>query len=169
MAYVVCAVVWGTTWFAIRVCIGDGGYPVMEAAALRFAIATAVLIPLIKVLRIRELPRSRAQWGWLAFAGVLDALGYSLVYLGETRVPGGLAAVLYGVQPLVLAVLLAMTKMEPVRPGAVIGALISIAGVAMLSVERASVSTQQLIGVALVLGSARAHTSGSRSRSRGSR
>ena len=43
LAYVVCALVWGTTWYAIRVCIGPGGYPSFLSAALRFTIAAAIL------------------------------------------------------------------------------------------------------------------------------
>ena len=33
---IVCALVWGTTWCAIRVCIGPGGYPPFLSTALRF-------------------------------------------------------------------------------------------------------------------------------------
>ena len=103
IAYLVCALIWGTTWFAIRVCIGPGGYPTMPAAAIRFGIAALILIPM--AWRARPWPTGRA-WMWLVIAGVLDAVGYALVYLGEERVPGGLAAVLFGTQPLILALLL---------------------------------------------------------------
>jgi drug/metabolite transporter (DMT)-like permease len=102
-AYLACALIWGTTWYAIRVCIGPGGFSTLDALALRFAIAIVILIPL--ALRSRPWPKG-AQWGWLVLAGVLDAVGYMLVYFGEERVPGAVAAVLYGTQPLILAVLL---------------------------------------------------------------
>lgn len=154
VAYVVCALVWGTTWYAIRACIGGpDGYPTLEAAALRFAIATIILVTILVVRRIRTLPTTRAQWAWLTAAGVLDAAGYALVYLGEERVPGGLAAVLYGIQPLILAILLAVVRIEPVRPSAVVGALVSIVGVGVIFLDRAEVSPHQAVGVALVLGS----------------
>lgn len=158
VAYVVCALVWGTTWYGIRVCIGDGGYPTFEAAALRFAIAAAILVPIVVIGRLGPLPKRRAQWGWLIVAGVLDALAYALVYLGEEDVPGGLAAVLFGVQPLLLSILLPITGMDRIRPGAVIGALVSLAGIAVLFVDRAEVSPDQALGVALILGSVLAST-----------
>ncbi len=158
LAYVVCALVWGTTWFAIRVCIGDGGYPTFEAAALRFAIASAILVPICAVLRVRPLPGSRLQWAWLVGAGVLDAIGYTLVYLGEEHVPGGLAAVLFGIQPLLLAILLSLTGLERVRASAVIGALVSIAGVVVIFLDRADVSGEQAVGVALIVTSVLAST-----------
>jgi drug/metabolite transporter (DMT)-like permease len=157
LAYITCALVWGTTWFAIRVCIGDGGYPTVEAAALRFGIAAGVLVPAVLIARVR-LPRGRVQWTWLTIAGVLDAIGYLLVYLGEERVPGGLAAVLFGIQPVLLAVLLAISGLERVRPAAVAGALVSIVGVAVIFLDRAQVSPEQAVGVALVIGSVLAST-----------
>jgi drug/metabolite transporter (DMT)-like permease len=49
-AYVACAVIWGTTWYAIRVSIA--GDPTLTALALRFAIA-AVNQPHV---RIRSTP-----------------------------------------------------------------------------------------------------------------
>ncbi len=153
LAYVTCALVWGTTWYAIRVCIGDGGYPTFEAAALRFAIASAILVPALWLSRIRALPRGRRQWTWLIVAGVLDGLGYALVYLGEETVPGGLAAVLFGTQPLILALLLVVTGMERVTFASLAGAVVSIAGVAVIFADRMDVSSAQVTGLALILAS----------------
>jgi drug/metabolite transporter (DMT)-like permease len=155
IAYLVCALVWGTTWRAIRVCIGDDGYPTMSAAALRFVLASLLLAPL--AFRAAPWP-TRRQWPWLVVAGVLDACGYALVYLGEERVPGGLAAVLFGTQPLILALLLTVTRMERVGWGDLAGALVSIAGVGVIFADRLDVSATQAVGVALVLGSVLAST-----------
>src|SRR6187431_42597 len=79
-AYLACALIWGTTWFAIRVCIGDGAYPTLAAVALRFVIAFVLLLPI--ALRSRPWPRGSA-WLYLVLAGVLDAAAYTLVYIGE--------------------------------------------------------------------------------------
>lgn len=149
-AYAACAFIWGTTWFAIRVCIGPGGYGTYSALALRFAIATCVLLPI--AARTRPWPSGRA-WLPLVLAGVLDACGYLLVYVGEERISGGIAAVIYGTQPLVLALLLTATRMEPITRRHVIGAVVSIAGVAVLFWDRLDVSPRQAVGVLLVLGS----------------
>jgi drug/metabolite transporter (DMT)-like permease len=146
----VCAFVWGTTWFAIRLCIGDGGYPTMTAVALRFGLAALLLLPL--AVRARPWPRG-SEWPWLVAAGVLDACGYALVYLGEERVSGGLAAVLFGTQPLLLALLLTATRMEKVGWGDVAGALVSLGGVGVIFADRLDVSGKQAIGVAMILGS----------------
>lgn len=149
-AYLACALIWGTTWYAIRVCIGPGGYGTLDALALRFAIATVILVPI--ALRCRPWPRG-AQWAWLVLAGVLDAVGYALVYFGEERVPGAVAAVLYGTQPLILAALLTITGMEKLTARHVIGALVSLLGVGVLFLDRLDVSAHQALGVAMVVGS----------------
>jgi drug/metabolite transporter (DMT)-like permease len=76
-----------------------------------------------------------------------------LVYLGEERVSGGVAAVVYGTQPLVLGILLSIVRIETISRRHIIGAVISLAGVAVLFLDRLDVSPAQAIGVVLVLGS----------------
>ena len=150
-AYAACALIWGTTWFAIRVCIApDGGYPTYAALALRFAVASCVLVPL--AVRARPWPKGRAWWP-LVIAGVLDAVGYLLVYVGEERISGGIAAVIYGTQPLVLALFLSVVRMERITRAHVAGAIVSLGGVAVLFWDRLDVSPRQALGVVLVLGS----------------
>jgi drug/metabolite transporter (DMT)-like permease len=155
VAYVTCALIWGTTWYGIRACIAPGGYPTLTAVALRFGIAAVVVLAL--AARARPWPSGRA-WLYLVLAGVLDATAYLLVYLGEERVPGGLAAVVYGTQPLILSVLLAATRIEVLTRRHVIGAVVSLAGVAALALDRLDVSVEQAVGVALVVGSVLAAT-----------
>jgi drug/metabolite transporter (DMT)-like permease len=143
-----CALIWGTTWYAIRV--SREGFPLYVAVALRFAIAAAILLPI--ALRARPWPKGRA-WSYLVLAGVLDAAAYMLVYMGEDRVSGGVAAVVYGTQPLILALLLAGTRMEPLTRKHLVGAIVALAGVGVLALDRFDVSPGQALGVVLVLGS----------------
>jgi len=151
LAYVVCAVVWGTTWFAIRVCIGDGGYPTLPAAALRFTIAVAVLVPLAVAGLARPGPRDRRQLLWLVVAGLLNALGYGLVYSGEEHVSGALAAVLFGTEPLAVALMVTVTRTEHVHRSDLLGALIALCGVGVIFWDRLDVSRDQAAGVGLIL------------------
>lgn len=147
-AYAGCALIWGTTWYAIRVSLT--AYPTYAAVALRFAIAAALLLPI--AARARPWPRGRA-WGWLLLAGVLDAATYLLVYLGEERVSGAVAAVLYGTQPLILAILLTATRIERLTRRHLVGAAISLTGVTVLFLDRLDISTRQAGGIGLVVAS----------------
>jgi drug/metabolite transporter (DMT)-like permease len=148
IAYLACATIWGTTWYAIRACLA--GYPTFDAAALRFAIAATLTVPL--AICVRPWP-TRAQWGYLVLAGALDAVAYALVYLGEERVPGGVAAVVYGTQPLILALILTVVRIERITRRHMVGAAISLVGVGVLFLDRLDVSPRQAIGVVMVLGS----------------
>jgi putative membrane protein PagO len=147
-AYLACALIWGTTWYAIRVSIA--AYPTLIAVGLRFAIAAAVLLPL--AARARPWPRGRV-WGWLIVAGALDASAYLLVYLGEERIPGAVAAVLYGTQPLILALLLTAVRIERLTRQHMVGAIVSLCGVVVLFLDQLDISTHQAVGVVLVVGS----------------
>lgn len=151
-AYLTCALVWGTTWFAVRVSTGPDGFPTLESVALRFTLATVLLAPIVWRLRLGPWPRGRATWVWMIFAGALDAGSYALVYYGEERISGGLAAVLFATQPIMLAFLLTATGMEKVRRADVLGALVALVGVAMIFADRWDVSPAQAVGIGMLLG-----------------
>ncbi len=150
VAYVVCALVWGTTWYAIRVCIGPGGYPTFISAALRFTVAAAVL-GLVLLAGFGRPLANRRQLAWVSVAGLINAAGYALVYRAEQQISGGLSAVIYGTMPLITAFLAAATRTEHVKPSTVAGALVGLAGIVVIFWERLAVSPGQALSVLLVL------------------
>ncbi|MBI4704318.1 MAG: EamA family transporter [Deltaproteobacteria bacterium] len=153
LAYCACALVWGTTWLAIRACIAPGGYPSVGAAALRFSLAGAVLLALWVSGMVRPGPRTRRELGWTCLAGALDAGGYGLVYCAVERISGGLAAVLFGSAPLMMAAVAWLTRTERASPRAVVGAALAVAGISLIFADRLEVSASQALGVGLALGS----------------
>jgi len=144
--------VWGTTWYAIRVCIGPGGYPPFLSAALRFTVAALILAAAMAFGLGKPRPHRRAV-AWLGVAGLLNAIGYALVYRAEQDISGGVAAVLYGTMPLITATIAGVTGTERLRASAVGGALVGLAGIAVIFWDRMAVSAGQALGVLLVLGS----------------
>lgn len=150
VAYVACALVWGTTWHAIRVCIGPGGYPPFLSAALRFTVAALILAAAMGLGLGRPRPDRRAMT-WLGVAGLLNAAGYALVYRAEQDIAGGVAAVLYGTMPLITAAIAAITGTERLRATTVVSALVGVAGIAIIFWDRMAVSAGQALGVVLVL------------------
>jgi drug/metabolite transporter (DMT)-like permease len=153
IAYVACALIWGTTWFAIRRSIGAGGYPTLAAAAIRFAIAALVIGALWAVGWARPGPREARTVRALLAAGLLGALGYGLVYVAEQSISGGLAAVVYGTFPLVTALLATAGNVERVARSSLVGSVLALFGMAIVFADRLDVSRAQAIGVLLTLGS----------------
>lgn len=151
LAYVVCALVWGTTWFAIRVCIAPGGYAPLTAAALRFTLAALVIGLAYAIGLARPGPRGRRDLGWMAAAGLANAGSYGLLYLAERYISGGLAATLFALFPLAVAFAAAATKTERVTRTAVLGSLVGLVGVAIIFWDRLSVSGEQAGAVGMVL------------------
>lgn len=149
VAYLLCAVIWGTTWYAIRVCTGAGGFSVLDSLALRFVIASLVLVPL--AWRLRPWPRGRLRVRLIA-AGVLNAISFALVYVGEQSLPGAAAAVIYGTQPLILAVLLRLTGGERMTRPFVLGSLLALGGVTLLAWDGLGQGANQVWALAFMIG-----------------
>ena len=152
ICYLVCALVWSTTWFAIRVCIGAGGYPTYAAVAIRFTVAALVLIAISRFRFAGPRPRTRRHFLALGTAGLFLAIGYACVYRSEEDLPGGLVAVLFGTMPLFTALAAAATGIERVRRVDVAAALLALVGMAILFWDRLSISTDQAAGIAFAIG-----------------
>jgi drug/metabolite transporter (DMT)-like permease len=126
--------IWGTTWSVIQ--IGLEGIPPFTGVSLRFLLAGTLLVGLALARGIR-LGRSRTERGlWLA-TGLLSFAGsYGVVYWAEQWIPSGLAAVLFAVYPLLVAILAhAVLPDERVRLREVLGVIVGFAGVAVIFSE----------------------------------
>ena len=129
--YGMLVVIWSSTWVAIKIGLED--CPPLLGAGVRFALAGLVLLAIAAMQR-RPLRTDRLLAGVLALAPF--AFAYGLVYWGEQYVPSGLAAVLFGILPLYMAVLGAMLlPNEPLRAPLVLGVAIGIGGLALAFLE----------------------------------
>src|SRR5438552_1830811 len=130
-AYVVLCVVWSSTWLAIKVGLRD--LPPISFVAIRFVIAVALLTA-VSIGRVRLRPVRRSDYQLLAFTGLLMfSLNYPLLFWGEKYVSSGLAAVLQATIP-IFGLLFAhlLLPEEPMRWQRLAGALLAIAGVALI-------------------------------------
>jgi drug/metabolite transporter (DMT)-like permease len=93
--------IWGTTWAVIQ--IGLEGVPPMSGVAIRFAIASALLLTLTYVMKIRMGTSRREKWLWLVNGSLAFSVSYGAVYWSEQWLPSGLAAVLFATNPLFVA------------------------------------------------------------------
>src|SRR5215210_1044684 len=129
--YAMLALIWSSTWVAIKIGLED--CPPLLGAGIRFAAAGLVLLALTAA-RGRSL---RTDHRLAALLAVFPfALAYGLVYWGEQYVPSGLAAVLFGVLPLYVALLgAAFLPDQPLRGRVVAGVLVAMGGLALAFAE----------------------------------
>lgn len=104
-------------------------------ATLRFGIAAIVLLVIVAVRRV-PLPRGSALTGSLLY-GVLGFGGaFGFIYWGLVRTPAGLGQVILALVPLVTFLLAVVQRLERFRRQSLAGALIALAGIAVVFDER---------------------------------
>ncbi len=117
--------VWGSTYYVTTEFL-PAGYPI-TMAALR-----ALPAGLLLLILARQLP----QGIWWMRAFILGSLNFTLfwtfLFVAAYRLPGGVAATVGAVQPLIVVFLAAMLIGTTVKTSAVVAATIGIAGVGLL-------------------------------------
>jgi drug/metabolite transporter (DMT)-like permease len=148
--YGLLVLIWSSTWVAIKIGLED--CPALLGAGVRFAVAGLLL------LAVAAFQRRSLRTDWLlalVLALAPFALAYGLVYWGEQYVPSGLAAVLFGILPLYVALLgSVLLRDEPLRAPLLVGVLIGIGGLSLAfleSVELGSAEKAALGASALAL------------------
>lgn len=132
-AFAGCCLIWSSTFLVIQ--IGNGVLPPLWAATLRHG-AAAVLLTIIARATGHALPRG-AGLRAAALYGLLNFGGSSLLYWGETKVPSGVTAVIFGMIPLITSLTAAAVGLERLRARRVAAAAIGLAGVFVIaSAER---------------------------------
>jgi len=128
VGFVVLVVLVGTNLVAIR--YSNRELPPFWNAGFRFALAAALFAVLVAARRTgRPTPQQLfggAAYGVFAFAGF-----FAFVYLGLVKAPAAIGQTVLALNPLVTMFLAAGLGMERIRPRAFVGALISLAGIAV--------------------------------------
>lgn len=139
--------VWGSTWWGIRVCLED--QPPLCSAALRFLIAGSAMALLAPRLRRFEQGPPPPRWLWVASACTSFAGSYGVLYVAERSVPSGIAAVLWSVFPLLMAGSAVLFLGERLRGRQVAGFLVSFGGI--VTVSSGDLGGEASFGAALLL------------------
>jgi len=106
-------VVWGSTYFGIKIAVET--IPPLVAAGSRFLVA-ALLLAAILAWRGTSLRITRAELGATLIVGtLLLGLGVGLVHVAETRIDSSVAAMIAGTVPLQIIVLRLLSSESPAR------------------------------------------------------
>ena len=113
IALLVVYVVWGSTYFGIKIAVET--IPPLLAAGSRFLVAGLLLAALL-AWRGTSIRVTRAELGASAVAGVLLlGLGVGLVHVAETRIDSSVAAMIAGTVPLQIIALRLLAGDSPAR------------------------------------------------------
>jgi drug/metabolite transporter (DMT)-like permease len=129
IAFAVLCIVWGSTYFGIRLALQ--GFPPFFLGAARFLVAGAVLYA---IARWRgERPPRRQEWGAALLTGTLFfVVGNGLVNVAEQSVSSGLASVLVATMPLWVTVFGRILGAR-VSKGELAGVVLGLVGVVVLN------------------------------------
>ncbi|MFT4181511.1 MAG: EamA family transporter [Rhizobium sp.] len=145
LATAIAPAIWGSTYLVTTELL-PAGYP-LTVAMLRALPAGLLLLAIV-----RQLPRGI----WWARSLILGALNFSvfwwLLFISAYRLPGGVAATVGAIQPLIVIVLARLLLGSPIRGLSVAAAVAGIVGVALLILTPAAALDP--IGIAAGLGGA---------------
>lgn len=153
-------VVWGTTYFSIR--IVNQTLPALLAASVRFLVAGGVMFAFtVRRGDVRGDRPGRRQWVAAAIIGSALLLGGNgAVAWSERTTPSGLVALIIALVPLWMAFLDAVVLGRRPRPQVALGLLMGFAGAALLVGSSAS-GRVPLDGLLLAVGASISWAAGS--------
>ena len=130
LAFMAIYLVWGSTFFAIRVAIA--GMPPFLMCGVRLLLAGVMM--LVWAWRSGSAWPRGVEWRNAALVGLmLPAAGNGLVTLAESHVPSGLVALLMGSIPMWMALMAAVgPERSALRPRVSFGLVLGVAGIALL-------------------------------------
>ncbi|GAB3547225.1 EamA family transporter [Arthrobacter tumbae] len=137
--------VWGSTYL-VTVTLLPPGLP-LTAAVLR-----ALPAGLLLLLVVRRLPRGSWWWKALVLGGLNIGVFFALLFVAAYRLPGGVAATVGAVQPLIVAGLATWVLKDRLSLKVVFAGITGAAGVALLVLS--SQARLDTVGVLAALGGA---------------
>jgi drug/metabolite transporter (DMT)-like permease len=146
------SVLWGGSFFFNGVVLRE--LPPLTLVFLRVALAAIMLLPLLWLTRIR-FPKGLPGWKPFFAIGLLNnVLPFSLIVIGQTFIPGGLASILNATTPLFTVVVMAVAGEEKLQAHRVAGVIAGLIGVAILHGDGLDFESGQGLGILLCLGAA---------------
>jgi probable blue pigment (indigoidine) exporter len=143
------AAIWGTSFPAIE--IGLHSIPALSFAAMRYTAAGVIILAYAGIATDRWRPRGRREWLAASVAGVLViAVYHGLLYLGELRVSGAVAAIVVSLTPVLTAGFASVLLDSDIDLVEGLGLFAGFAGVVIVASPGSG--TTDMLGVALVFG-----------------
>jgi len=117
---------------AVGVRVSNRELDPLWGAGLRFLLAVCLLGAVMVVMRL-TLPRGRAPLGVVLYGALIFGGAFSFAYYALVRIHAGLGQTLLALVPLATLLLAVLQRQERLRLAAVVGTLLSIAGLGVIS------------------------------------
>lgn len=148
----VLSILWGGSFFFNGVALRE--LPPLTLVFLRVALGAGILLPL---LRMQSIGFPKGMQGWKPFVaiGLLNnVIPFSLIVIGQTFIPSGLASILNATTPLFAVMVMATAGEETLQARRVAGVALGLAGVIILRGWGIETRPGQGLGILLCLGGA---------------
>jgi drug/metabolite transporter (DMT)-like permease len=143
------SVLWGGSFFFNGVVLRE--LPPLTVVLLRVTFAALLLLPLLWIYRIR-FPQGVSGWKpFFTIALVNNVLPFSLIVVGQTYIPSGLASILNATTPLFTVLVMAAAGDEKLHARRVAGVVTGLIGVIILHGQDLGFQSGEGIGILLCL------------------
>ncbi len=155
-AYLGVIIIWSTTPLAIKWSGEQAGF--LFGVSARMAIGTVICLLILAVMR-RPLPWHKAAWRAYASVAIGIFGAMSCVYWGAQFIPSGLVSVIFGLAPLITALMAALWLGEKtLTPAKWLGMALSLGGLTCIFAQQMQFSDQAWKGLLGVLLSVTLHS-----------
>jgi drug/metabolite transporter (DMT)-like permease len=150
---IIACLLWSTAYAGIK--LGLQYDTPFHFAGIRFIISGLIILPFTvrPSLYFKMVRDNMKVFVWVTILQIV--INYSLFYQGLNLVPGALGAVVYGAQPLIIAIVAAlMTKDDQITRNKILTIIFGISGVILISVGRQAFklgSEIELLGIFMIL------------------
>jgi len=146
------SILWGGSFFFNGVVLKE--LPPFTLVLLRVALAALMLLPLLWLFRIR-FPIGLAGWKPFIAIGLFNnVLPFSLIVVGQTFIPSGLASILNATTPLFTVAVMTAAGEEKPQARRIAGVIVGLIGVIILHGDGLGLERGQGLGILLCLAAA---------------
>ncbi|WP_249139902.1 DMT family transporter [Bradyrhizobium japonicum] len=148
----VLSILWGGSFFFNGAALRE--LPPLTLVFLRVALGAALLLPLLRMQGI-GFPKSWAGWTPFVAIGLLNnVIPFSLIVIGQTFIPSGLASILNATTPMFTVVVMIAAGESALQMRRLAGVVLGLAGVILLRGWGFEARPGQGLGILLCLGGA---------------
>ncbi len=128
--FITTILIWGSTWIAIALQVGD--VPLIVSIFYRFAIAAALFVPALAIMGRLEVPAGRHYLFIVAQALCLFSLNFILLYDAAHYIPSGVIAIIFSLSTIYNALNARIFFREAISPRVLVAGVLGLAGLTLI-------------------------------------